>query len=97
MNHFNPKTPIILVGTKLDLRDNPETVQSLKENGLKPITKEDGERLTKEIGAAKYLECSALTQKGLPNVFEEAVKAVFADQKDKTAPGKKKKEKCVIS
>jgi cell division control protein 42 len=55
-----------------------------------------GDRLAKEIGAAKYLECSALTQKGLPNVFEEAVKAVFADQKAMQVPGRKKKEKCAI-
>ena len=35
--HFNPKTPIILVGTKLDLRDHPDTIASLKENNLKPV------------------------------------------------------------
>jgi len=96
VTHFNPKTPIILVGTKLDMRDHPETIQSLKEAGMKPITFEQGDRLAKEINAAKYLECSAKTQKGLPIVFEEAVKAVFADQRDKTGPNKKKKEKCVI-
>lgn len=97
VTHFNPKTPIILVGTKTDLRDNAETIQSLKDNGLRPIQLADGDRLAKEIGAVKYLECSALSQKGLPVVFEEAVKAVFADQKDKVQPGKKKgKEKCAI-
>lgn len=31
------------------------------------------------------MECSALTQKNLPVVFEEAVKAVFAKQKSVTA------------
>jgi len=96
VTHFNPKTPIILVGTKTDLRDAPETIQSLKDLGLKPVSQADGEKLCKEIGAAKYLECSALTQKGLPVVFEEAVKAVFADQKEKTTPGKKKKQGCVL-
>merc|ERR1711941_261246 len=87
VNHFNPKTPIILVGTKLDLRDNPQTIASLKENDLKPISN--------EMGDAKFLECSAKNQKGLPTVFEEAVKAVFADQVEKVNP-KKKKEKCVV-
>jgi len=67
----------------------------LKENNLKPVTFEQGEKLAKEIGAAKFLECSARNQKGLPTVFEEAVKAVFAEQKQGTTT-KKKKDKCVI-
>lgn len=37
VTHFNPKTPIILVGTKLDLRDNEETIASLKQHNLAPI------------------------------------------------------------
>lgn len=106
VTHFNPKTPIILVGTKLDIRDNPEALASLKEQNIEPLTTEDGEQLCKDIGAWKYLECSALSQKGLPMVFEEAVRAVFAEHK-KASGGKDKKsgggggeagdkEKCVL-
>jgi len=72
-----PDTPIILVGTKLDLRGKPEAIQSLKENGQEPISIEKGEGLAKRLGARKYLECSALTQEGLAKVFEEAVKVIL--------------------
>jgi len=98
VTHFNPKTPIVLVGTKLDLRENPETIESLKENNLEPIPYEQGEKLAKEVGAAKYLECSALTQKNLPQVFEEAVKAVFSYHKEKASQSGKNqnKQKCIV-
>jgi len=72
-----PDTPIILVGTKLDLRQKPEATQSLKEANQEPISAEKGEALSKKIGAKKYLECSALTQEGLAKVFEEAVKVIL--------------------
>jgi len=76
-----PDTPIILVGTKLDLRGKPEAIQSLKENNQEPISTEKGEGLAKKIGAKKYLECSALTQEGLAKVFEEAVKVILFPNK----------------
>jgi len=92
---FNTKTPFILVGTKLDLRDNQDTIESLKERNQSPITTDQGNALAKSIQAYKYLECSALTQKNLPNVFEDAVKAVFEAVQNTKDP-KSKKEKCVV-
>ena len=45
----------------------------------------------KEIAGVQYVECSALTQKGLKQVFDEAIKAVLDP-----APTKKKKGNCML-
>ncbi len=75
VSHHCPNTPLILVGTKLDLREDPETLTKLEAKRQAPITYEQGMQMAKEIGAVKYMECSALTQKGLKAVFDEAIRA----------------------
>ncbi|XP_052266320.1 ras-related protein Rac1-like [Dreissena polymorpha] len=86
VSHHCPDTPIILVGTKLDMREDKETTEKLKEKKLSPLTYPQGLALAKEVNAVKYLECSALTQKGLKTVFDEAIRAVLCPRK----PVKKK-------
>ena len=63
----------ILVGIKLDRRDNPEEIERLRERRQSPITQQQGEDMRKKIRAVAYMECSALTQKGLKLVFDEAI------------------------
>lgn len=82
ITHHCHKTPFLLVGTQTDLRDEAKSKK-------KPITQEQGEKLAKEL-KVKYVECSALTQKGLKNVFDEAILAAL----DPPAP--KKGKKCII-
>jgi len=77
IRHHMPNTTIELVGTKLDLRDEPNTLAKLAEKKLAPITYQQGMEMMKEIGAVKYVECSALTQKNLKLVFDEAIRAVL--------------------
>jgi len=88
-----PDVPIILVGTKLDLRSKAEAIQSLKDNNQEPISTKKGEELAKKVGAKRYLECSALSQDGLAKVFEEAVKVVLfpKDSVDEPAAAEKGK------
>ena len=55
VSHHCPTTPIILVGTKLDLRDDRETIDKLRDKKLAPITFPQGLAMMKEINAIKYL------------------------------------------
>ena len=73
LNHHCPGTPILLVGTKEDLRDDPQVISHLATRGLSPITYQQGLECARDIGAVKYTECSALTNKGVQEVFLEAL------------------------
>ncbi|KAG6337334.1 hypothetical protein ID866_1759 [Astraeus odoratus] len=93
ISHHAPSTSIVLVGTKLDLREDPATIERLRDRRMQPITYSQGVAMARDIGAVKYLECSALTQKGLKTVFDEAIRAVL------NPPPKKEKRGrvCVIA
>lgn len=65
------------MGTQIDLRDDATQIEKLAKNKQKPSSFEMGERQAKELRAVKYVECSALTQKGLKNVFDEAILAAL--------------------
>ncbi|XP_078741201.1 rho-related GTP-binding protein RhoG-like, partial [Lampetra fluviatilis] len=76
VTHHCPGAPLLLVGTKADLRSDPDTLRKLKETGQAPVSSHQGTALARQVRAVRYLECSALTQDGIRVVFEEAVRAV---------------------
>lgn len=86
VSHYCPNTPVILVATKCDLRDDPEALARLRDRNMLPVTSDQGEQLAKQIGAAKYLEVSAKTQQGVRHLFDEAIRAT----KVHSLPQKKK-------
>uniref|UniRef100_A0A7S2RVX7 Uncharacterized protein n=1 Tax=Mucochytrium quahogii TaxID=96639 RepID=A0A7S2RVX7_9STRA len=92
ISHHATGVPFILVGTKIDLRDDPDTQTRLSSMGQSPITQQQGKSLCAEMGAFKYLECSALTQSGLKMVFDEAIRCVLVSQSVKP----KKEKNCEI-
>ncbi|CAF0999169.1 unnamed protein product [Adineta steineri] len=85
IRHHCPDKPVILCGTKIDLREDREFVNLLQKQNLQPIKREQGLRLCKKIRAFKYVECSALTQKGLKQVFDDAVRAVLSPKTTKVS------------
>jgi Ras-related C3 botulinum toxin substrate 1 len=81
IGHHCPGTPIILVGTKSDLRDDSDMVSKLAAKQQTMVTLEEAKQRAADIGAWSYMECSALTQDGLKNVFDEAIRAAVAPKK----------------
>lgn len=90
VHHHCPGVPCLIVGTQIDLRDDPASIEKLAKNKQKPISQQQGEKLAAELGAVKYVECSALRQKGLKNVFDEAILAALDPPKDV------RKKKCML-
>ncbi|ODQ78251.1 hypothetical protein BABINDRAFT_89090 [Babjeviella inositovora NRRL Y-12698] len=90
VHHHCPGVPCLIVGTQADLRDDKLVLERLLRQKLRPISADAGERLAKELRAIKYIECSALTQRGLKNVFDEAIVAALEP------PVIKKSKKCTI-
>ncbi|MBA0711010.1 hypothetical protein Golax_010248, partial [Gossypium laxum] len=84
LNHYAPGVPIVLVGTKLDLRDDSQYLAD--HPSALPISTAQGEELKKQIESSSYIECSAKSQQNVKAVFDAAIKVVLQ-------PPKKNKKK----
>ncbi|KAJ4847635.1 Ras- C3 botulinum toxin substrate 2 [Turnera subulata] len=92
LRHYAPSVPIVLVGTKLDLREDRQF--HLDYPGAHTISTEQGLELKKQIGALAYVECSSKTQQNVKAVFDAAIKAVL--QPPKLKKQKRKHRVCHI-
>ncbi|EGG21291.1 Rho GTPase [Cavenderia fasciculata] len=98
INHYNTtKTPIVLVGTQIDLRSDQQTLDVLAQKQQQPITYEEGLMMKKKIGAASFAECSVQTMKGVKQVFEEAIRVYIDSQMEKNGSSRKKKKRSSTS
>ena len=87
-----PHTPIIVVGTKSDLRADQVEIANLAEKGITLVSAAQGnECLNLGGNIKKYMECSAKTQEGLQELIEEAIRIALA------YPVPVKKSRCVLS
>ncbi|XP_019458061.1 PREDICTED: rac-like GTP-binding protein ARAC7 [Lupinus angustifolius] len=89
LRRFAPNVPIVLVGTKLDLRDDHRYFAD--HMGSNVITSAEGEELRKQIGAAAYIECSSKTQQNVKAVFDTAIKVVLQPPRRKEMARKKRR------
>ncbi|KAL5371668.1 hypothetical protein DPSP01_014093 [Paraphaeosphaeria sporulosa] len=78
-----PGVPIILVGLKKDLREDPLIQEEMRKKSLKFTTPKAGDVIKDFIGARKYLECSSVNGDGVDDVFEAATRvALLSADKD---------------
>ena len=75
--------PYILVGCKLDVKNDPTVNKELEEKGQRMLTKEQGEAMSKAVGASAFIECSAKTNTNVKEVFQAAVEFSLEPRKGK--------------
>lgn len=71
-NHC-PHTPVLLIGTQCDLRQDDEIVSRLRKDGQRVVSAERARRWGKVLKLPSYVECSAVDGSGLKEVFDEAI------------------------
>lgn len=70
IRHHCPGVPVVLVGLKGDLREDPE-------GGPAVVTPQEADAAAVELEFAHAVECSALTQDGLKDVFDCCISVVL--------------------
>ena len=75
-----PNVPFLLVGLKLDLVNDERTLECLAERKQAPVQSCQGQEFAKEINAAKYIECSALTHKGIKAFLQDTAEIAVLPQ-----------------
>ncbi|NXB73963.1 RHOD protein, partial [Donacobius atricapilla] len=77
VNHFCKGVPVLLVGCKMDLRQDQEMLQKLKDGRMEPVSRQQGEAMAQKIHAKSYMECSARYQDNIENIFVAACSAAI--------------------
>lgn len=85
--HYCRGVPIILVGCKVDLRNDPATIEMLSRTSQAPVSTEEGREVASKIGARGYIECSARTGQGVRDVFEVATRAALEKKQKSKSSG----------
>lgn len=91
LNKIIPGVPIVLVASKIDLREDQKTIDDMKEAyGRSPISTEEGLNLAQEFNAAHYMEACGQKDQGVNEMFEVAAKAALSKLE------RNDKKKCIV-
>ncbi|XP_064484387.1 cell division control protein 42 homolog [Ornithodoros turicata] len=92
-----PEAPIVIVGTQCDLRTDVKVLIELSRYGEQPVPEAVARQTAHRVGAEAYVECSALTQKNLKEVFDTAIVAALREQNpDVVSFGRARGKKCLL-
>ena len=80
LKFYCPTVPVILVGSKVDLRDNGD---------IETISAEEGEAMAGQIGAVQYIEVSCCSKLGVRQVFDEAIRVGLSYQSNNNESNKR--------
>lgn len=81
VDHYCPNVPKILVGLKADLRNQQSNPMGSMKANPKLVSVEHAQGVAFEIGAWKYIECSAKMRYGIDEIFDAALIAIFESEK----------------
>lgn len=98
-----PGVKLVLVALKCDLRENDDTAedaeavtavdgQPVRKEKKECITYQQGLEVARRIGALRYLECSAMRNRGVNEAFTEAARVALSVK----GVGGKDDSKCVV-
>ena len=89
--------PIVLVGTKIDLRDDPATRKKLLMKKKMPISYEQGELMARKMGCVTYIETSSLNGIGFSDMTQVIVSCSLAwKERHGNSTEKKGHKKCCL-
>ena len=82
IKRYCKKVPVVLIANKKDLRYDSNTIEELSKSWQEPVKSSEGQAMADKIKAFAYLECSAINNDGVKEIFETAVKASMVSYTD---------------